>query len=221
MKFLLAFIGLLPLTSAIGIICKPWDNKTESRQVFSLETPLKGGDTIFLDATASESKSITHFIFDLYEGTPLATDASKNASLRIIANLNTSMMAFNTNTPDGKYNEEPKLSTIKRGGPIKIKILVRQIDYQIFVDDKLFWTYNFRRPLLKTVKAIGIEGIKFTSTTENSCPAHSTREILDDFQTIVIEGGKVNILYGPTLQDIPFVDNSGGAPHNGRVVIEF
>ncbi|CAD6189591.1 unnamed protein product [Caenorhabditis auriculariae] len=210
MKFLLAFIGFLPMTTAIGILCKPWDNKTDSRQVFTLETPLKTGDTIFLNATGSSSKSITHFIFDLYEGTPLATDASKNASLRIIANLNTTMMAFNTNTPDGKYKEEPKLSPVKRNISFKIKILVRQLDYQIFVNDKLFWTYNFRRPLLGTVKAIGIEGIKFTSTTENSCPAYFGRRNSPDFQTIVIEGGKVNILYGPTLQDLPPVDNSKG-----------
>ncbi|CAD6189593.1 unnamed protein product [Caenorhabditis auriculariae] len=215
MKYLLAFIGLLPLNNAIGVLCKLWDNTTERRHVFSLETPLKAGDTIFLNATGSGSKSIIHFIFDLYEGTPLATDRSKNASLRIIANLKTSMMAFNTNTPDGKYKEEPKLSPVKHNGPIKIKILVRQIDYQIYVDEKLFWTYNYRRLLLDTVQAIGIEGIKFTSTTENSCPAYFGTRSSDDFQTIVIEGGKVNILYGPTLQD-----NNGGASNGGRVVIE-
>ncbi|CAD6189592.1 unnamed protein product [Caenorhabditis auriculariae] len=199
MKVLLAFIGLLPLASALGIRCYPYNNKTDSKQVFPLENPLKVGDVIYISAYARVAEVATHFVLDLYEGSPTAQEMNKNISLRIMANLDTSQVTFNTITPDFKYLEEPKKSPITRSAQFKLKLLVRDNDYQIFINlKKVFYTYNFRRPSLNIVKAIGLQGIKFSATLV--CPSPYGVKSAGESQTIAVDNGNVYYLYGPTLQ---------------------
>ncbi|CAD6189590.1 unnamed protein product [Caenorhabditis auriculariae] len=199
MKFLLALIGLLPLTSAIGMRCFSWNDRINDTQVFPLENPLKVGDVIYVSAIASMIPWATHFVLDLYEGSPTAQTINKNVSLRIMANLDTSEITFNTITPAFSYLEEPKTSPISRSFQFKLKLLVRDNDYQILINlKKVFYTYNFRRPSLNIVKAIGLQGIMF-STRSECLPAYGVKSSRDS-QTITVDNGNVYYLYGPTLQ---------------------
>ncbi|CAD6189594.1 unnamed protein product [Caenorhabditis auriculariae] len=199
MKVLLVFIGLLPLARGFCFICLDWNNVTEGRQYFSLVKPLKPGDVIIINGVGRWNNTIKHFIFDLYEGIQTPTSVGEVISLRVISNLDTNMMAFNTYTKGGaNFKESPKLSPVKRETPFQLRILVREGDYQIFFDDQLFWTYTFRLPFLNTVKSIGFEGMKFPRKAD--CPKVFGTLEESDSQTIVVENQNVYAVYTSPTQ---------------------
>ncbi|CAD6189588.1 unnamed protein product [Caenorhabditis auriculariae] len=192
MKFLLAFIGLLPLASAIGFRSRAYNIAVEGLQIFGFTQPLEVGDIIIVNGIGRSNLTQKYLNFLLLEGVPLSKSLY-TASLSISSDLDTGIISLMTYTDSQAFDEELRKGPIKRNGDFKLKILVRPIDYQIFFDDKLFYTYNYRRPS-SLVRSIGFEGMKFSKTDVYS--QNFGEELAGTPKIITVQNGMVSVFYG-------------------------
>ncbi|CAD6189587.1 unnamed protein product [Caenorhabditis auriculariae] len=198
MKFLLVLIGLLPLADAFAYRCIALDSKNEGMQIIPLNGSLNVRDSFTITGTAKAKGE--YFVFNFFEGSPKKVDPNNLISLHVKVYLENGNIIFSTLPKPGHwYPEEPKQTVIKNGVDFKLDIKLRENDYLIYVNDKLIWTYNYRKPSFETVKAIGISGIKFRNTV--ACSPDRGVPSKSDSKIVLIENGVVKINYATTILD--------------------
>ncbi|CAD6189586.1 unnamed protein product [Caenorhabditis auriculariae] len=184
---------------AIGTRCISVKNASvvQGAHFVPLGRPLKVGDVILLNGIAKSTAKTA--VVSLLEKLPTKSNPIVYVSLYIKAYLKLGIVAFTTFEKRGWWREEGRKTDLKNGSEFKIKIRVLETAYEIYINENLVWTYNYRWPSFDSVKAIGIANIEFNNPIE--CPAETGEPKEEDSQIVVIRNGIFKTIYGHVLQN--------------------